>query len=267
MTTFEIYNADCLLKMKDIPNKSIDLIICDLPYGCLIGGGGEEKKRRHFINGKDTGTEIKQIEGVIAGCAWDIKLDLDAFWKEIKRIRKDDHTPCIHFCSTKFGYDLIKSNEKEFRYDLVWCKSNAVGFLSANKKPMASHEMIYIFSKKGANYNRVDIQGEAYFKKSKNEISNHYNAKRIECKNEGTRCVTTLVEVSKGNHKSKHPTAKPIEIYKWLIERYSKEGDKVLDPTFGSCHSGLACKELNRSYIGIEMDKVFFDKAVERIEE
>jgi site-specific DNA-methyltransferase (adenine-specific) len=259
MTTFELFNEDCLLKMKDISDNSIDLIICDLPYGCLYRAFGNdnfrEERRRQNPN------------GALGGCQWDIKLDLDAFWKEIKRIRKDDHTPCIHFCSTKFGIDLIKSNEKEFRYDLVWCKSMAVGFLSANKKPMSSHEMMYVFSKKGANYNRVDIQGEAYFKKSKNEISNHYNAKRIECKNEGTRCVTTLVEVSKGNHKSKHPTAKPIEIYKWLIERYSKEGDKVLDPTFGSCHSGLACKELNRSYIGIEMDKVFFDKAVERIEE
>lgn len=267
MTTFELFNEDCLLKMKDIPNKSIDLIICDLPYGCLIGGGGEEKKRRRFINENNTSTEIKQIEGVIAGCSWDIKLDLDIFWKEIKRIRKNEHTPCLHFCSTKFGIDLINSNPKEFRYDLVWNKLRGVGFLSANKKPISAHEMIYVFSKQGANYNRIDLKGEPYFKKSKNEIYEQNSVTKIQSSNTRTRCVISVIEQynTAGHNGKKHPTAKPIDLYKWLIERYSKEGDKILDPTFGSCNSGLVCKELNRSYIGIEMNKVFFDKAKKNI--
>jgi site-specific DNA-methyltransferase (adenine-specific) len=271
--TLELFNANCLEHMKTIADKSIDLIICDLPYGCLIGGG-EEKKKRHFVNGVDTGTEIKQTEGVIAGCSWDIKLDLNAFWIQIKRIRKDDHTPCIHFCSTKFGYDLIKSNEKEFRYDLVWNKLHGVGFLSANKKPISAHEMIYVFSKQGASYKRIDITGD--FKKwtcGKNGLrtGNHADAGLPRNNTEGgdkTRCFTSVLEFKgvrsnfKGDKKEhKHPTEKPIELYKWLINRYSKEGDKVLDPTFGSCNSGLACKELKRNYIGIEMNKPFFDKA------
>jgi site-specific DNA-methyltransferase (adenine-specific) len=266
--TLELFNADCLEKMKDISDNSIDLIICDLPYGCLTGGGGEEKKRRRFINGKDTGTEIKQNEGVIAGCSWDIKIDLDAFWKQIKRIRKDDHTPCLHFCSTKFGNELINSNEKEFRYDLVWCKSNAVGFLSANKKPMSAHEMIYVFSKKGANYNRIDIEGDFL---NTNIGDRGYKSKCYGIKpnipkinNEGKRCMKSWFEIANKKEKNGHPTAKPLELYKWLISRYSNEGDTILDPTFGSANSALTCKELNRNYIGIEMDKNFFDKAKEK---
>jgi len=122
--------------MRDISDHSVDLILCDLPYGCLTSG---------------------QPDGL---CSWDVKLDLEAFWKEVKRIRRDDHSPCIQFCSTKFGADLITSNPKEFRYDLVWDKQRGVSFLSANKMPMRSHEMIYVFSKKGAYYKRVDISGD-----------------------------------------------------------------------------------------------------------
>jgi DNA modification methylase len=147
--TYTLLKGDCLEKMKCIPDNSIDLIICDLPFGCLsgraIGKAAEDKK---------------MWSGNINGCDWDIKIDLVEFWKQIKRIRKDDHTPCIMFCTTKYGYDLIKSNEKEFRYDLVWSKSNAVGFLTANRKPMSSHEMLYVFSKAGANYYRKDIEGD-----------------------------------------------------------------------------------------------------------
>jgi len=240
MTTIQLFNADCLEKMKQLPDKSVDLIICDLPYGCLTGGGG------------------------VAGCSWDIPLNLEEFWKQIKRIRKTDHTPCLHFCSTKFGFDLIKSNEKEFRYDLIWCKSNAVGFLSANKKPMSAHENIYIFSKKGSNYNRIDLIGDypkggggrspATFIPSISGMPN--TGTTIE----GKRCVKSWLEIANKKEKRQHPTAKPVDIYKWLISRYSNEGDTVLDPTFGSCNSGLASRELGRNYIGIEKNKAFFDK-------
>lgn len=257
MTTFELYNQDCLVKMKELPDKSVDLIICDLPYGCLTGGG---------ITNTETAKKYgrKGTEG-ISGCAWDVKLDLEEFWKQVKRIRKDDKTPCIHFCSTRFGIDLIKSNEKEFRYDMVWCKSNAVGFLSANKKPMSAHEMIYVFSKKGSNYNRIDIQeGEPYNVKRTN-TSKHYGVKRTDGVNTGTRCVKSWFEIKNSNHKSNHPTAKPKELYEWLISRYSNTGDTILDPTAGSFNSGELARQLGRNYIGIEMNKEFYDKAVERL--
>ena len=247
MATFNIYNADCLQKMKDLSANSIDLIICDLPYGCLTGGAGKEKAKRNEAGN----------EGVIAGCAWDIPIDLEAFWKEVKRIRKNEHSPTIHFCTTKFGYDLIKSNEKEFRYDLVWTKTNAVGFLQANKMPMRSHEMMYVFSKAGAYYERKDISGNFPAGGGGRSIAGMPNLGTTEA---GRRCVKSYVEVANKKTKGGHPTAKPIDLYKWLIERYCPPNGTVLDPTFGSCNSGMACRELGRNYIGIEKSKDFFDK-------
>ena len=269
--TLQLFNADCLEQMKSIPDKSIDLIICDLPYGCLTGGAGEEKrKRKEKLQRADNPDKPndRKSGGVIAGCAWDIKLDLNAFWLQIKRIRKDEHTPCLHFCSTKFGIDLINSNPTEFRYDLVWCKSNAVGFLSANKKPMAAHEMIYVFSKAGANYNRIDILGD--FKKGTggrskaNFITGINKIENIQTDNEGKRCPISYIEIANKKEKNGHPTAKPTDLYKWLIERYSNEGDTILDPTFGSGNSGLVANALKRNYIGIEMHKDYFDKLLSK---
>ena len=134
-----LHHGDCLEIMKTIPDKSVDLIICDLPYGCLTGGGitNPETAKKYWTNPPKT---------AIRGCTWDVKIDLEPFWKEVRRIRRTDHSPCIHFCTTRFGYELIKSNEKEFRYDLVWDKQRGVSFLTANKRPMRSHEMIYVFA-------------------------------------------------------------------------------------------------------------------------
>lgn len=258
--TYTLLKGDCLEKMKCIPDNSIDLIICDLPFGCLTGGGGKEKQMRKENNAND----------VIAGCAWDIKIDLNEFWKQLKRIRKDNHTPCLMFCTTKYGYDLIKSNEKEFRYDLVWDKGRGVSFLSANKMPMRSHEMVYVFSKAGANYYRKDIEGDF---KNTNKGGRPVNTHNIyhdfkdtpKESNEGKRCILSVINNLNTVGKGKHPTQKPIDLYKFLIERYSKEGDVVLDPTFGSCNSGHASVMLKRKYIGIEKDNTFFYKTLNTI--
>jgi site-specific DNA-methyltransferase (adenine-specific) len=205
------------------------------------------------------------------GCSWDIKIDLEAFWKEVKRVRKQDNTPTLHFATTKFGYDLIKSNEKEFRYDLVWDKQRGISFLSANKMPMRSHEMIYVFSKAGAYYNRVDISGN--FKEwrrdregSNSNYSRQYGATRgSNIGGDGKRCVLSVIQNSTSATRGGHPTEKPVELYKFLIERYCPPGGTVLDPTFGSCNSGRAAEALGRNYIGIEKDKDFFDNAVKSI--
>jgi site-specific DNA-methyltransferase (adenine-specific) len=269
MTTLTLFNADCLEQMKLIADKSIDLIICDLPYGCLSSkrGGKREGELKNPSN-PNSNIVIQNIP-----CDWDVKINLELFWKQIQRIRKDYHTPCLHFCSTKFGIDLINSNPKEFRYDMVWNKLYSVGFLSANKKPMSAHEMIYVFSKKGSNYNRIDIEGDYknWLCGSGKRGGNHagIGLERINMTGgNGVRCPTSVIECKgarsnqKGEKKEhKHPTEKPLELYKWLIERYSNEGDTVLDPTFGSCNSGKVCKDLKRNYIGIEMNKEFYDKA------
>lgn len=258
-----LYNGDCLEVMKDLSGASIDLILCDLPYGCLTDGNPERKR---FIDGKDTGTILKG--DTIGGCKWDIALDLEAFWKEVKRVRKDSHSPTLHFCTTKFGYDLIESNKKEFRYDLVWDKGRGVSFLSANKMPMRSHEMVYVFSKAGAYYNRVDISGD--FKQSSGSrgtnTSRQYGIEnRTETHNTGKRCVLSVINNPTSSTRGGHPTEKPIELYKWLIERYCPPGGTVLDPTFGSGNSAAAAQSLGRNYIGIEKDKGFYEKAVKRL--
>ena len=264
MTTLSLYNGDCLAVMKDISANSIDLIICDLPYGCLTTGNNTRKR---FIDAKDTGTTI--THETIGGCAWDIPIDLEKFWEQVKRIRKNDHSPTIHFCTTKFGYDLIKSNEKEFRYDMVWTKTNAVGFLQANKMPMRAHEMMYVFSKAGAYYERKDISGN--FPAGGGGISTANfmpinGMPNLGTTEAGRRCVKSWIEVANKKTKGGHPTAKPIELYEWLIERYCPEGGTVLDPTFGSCNSGQASLNLERNYIGVEKDEGFCKKACERFD-
>jgi site-specific DNA-methyltransferase (adenine-specific) len=252
MLTF--LNGDCLEKMKDISSNSIDCFICDLPYGCLTGGGGKEKAAR---KAKGSGDHI-------AGCDWDIPIDLDKLWEQVKRLAKNEHTPVLMFCTTKFGYDLIQSNPSWFRYDIVWEKTNAVGFLCANKMPMRSHEMIYVFSKAGAYYERKDIEGD--FPKSSGGRSGTDNVyggkyKPVVPDNEGKRCIRSVIKVPNKKVKGGHATQKPNELYKMLIERYCPSGGTILDPTAGSFTSCFVANELGRNAIGIEMNKTFFDKA------
>lgn len=262
-----LINGDCLEVMKTLPDKSIDLFVCDLPYGCL----GPQKK--------GGGIPREGTEGAFSGCAWDIKLDLEAFWVQVKRLCKNDHTPVLMFCNTMFGYDLIKSNEAWFRYDLVWSKSRGVSFLLANKMPLKSHELVYVFSKKGANYYRKDIEDDfpASAVRQDKYVGSHsaakvYNLAKPDLEgykkvDNGKRCVKSVVSINNESNKGgKHPTAKPVELYKWLVERYSKENDCVLDPTFGSGNSGRACAELKRAYVGIEKDEGFFNKFKSAVE-
>ena len=266
MTELTLHNGDCLEVMKEIPAKSIDLIICDLPYGCLASGfkgdGGEVKR---FIDGKETQNKIK-TEG---GCSWDVKIDLEAFWKEVKRIRRSDHTPTIHFCTTKFGYDLIKSNPDEFRYDLVWDKTRGVSFLSANKMPIRSHETIYVFSKAGAFYERKDIIGDFPAVGGGRSRASYIEAinglKENKIAEAGRRCVKTVIPISAPLSKGQHPTEKPTNLYTFLIERYCPAGGTVLDPTGGSCNSVFEAFRLGRNAIGIEKDDGFFKKAEDRL--
>ena len=266
MPTF--LHGDCLELMKKMPDKSIDLFVCDLPYGCLSAGFKSKPNtsvldlRQDNPTPKDLGTP----------CAWDIPLDLAQFWVQVKRLAKDDHTPVLMFCSTKFGYELIKSNEAWFRYDLVWNKKRGVSFLAANKMPMRSHEMIYVFAKKGAHYYRKDVEGE--FKewvrtgKGADRTARQYGIKQ---ENEGhreggdgTRCVLSVIDVKGIATRGGHPTQKPDDLYAWLIDRYSKEGDTILDPTAGSFASVFTAAKMNRHAIGIEKNDAFFAKAIAR---
>ena len=265
MTTLELFNADCLVKMRDIPDKSISLIICDLPYGCLTTGKGTKKLHRADNPEKPNNRET----GLVVGCAWDVKIDLTEFWKQVKRIRKDDKVACIHFCNMKFAVDLINSNPDEFRYDLTWVKSNACGFLSVNKKPMSAHENILVFGNKATTYNRIDLIGDypkgGGGKSKSNFITTIEKISEVHTTEAGRRCVKSWIEIPNKKKKGQHPTAKPKALYEWLISRYSNPGDTILDPTFGSCNSGEVARQLGRNFIGCEMNKEFYDKAVERL--
>lgn len=224
--TATCFNGDCLEVMKTLPDKSVDLFVTDLPYGCLKSGGGFAKKPK--------AGRCYDI------CDWDTKIVLAEFWIQVKRLCKNDKTPIIMFCNMRFAIDLINSNPKWFRYDLVWSKNQGTNFLDANIKPMTSHEFILVFSKKTTFYKRID-----HFVEGK--------------QTNGLRCPTTVLNFDLKRDK-RHPTAKPINLLKWLIERYSNEGDTVLDPTAGSFNSGRAAVELARNYIGMEIDKDFFEK-------
>ena len=270
--TLTLRHGDCLEIMKSIPDKSVDLIICDLPYGCLSVEGkskiSPEKAKQIWGNWAE-----KNLQSYGNGCAWDIKIDLKAFWEQVKRIRRSDHSPTIHFCTTKFGYELIQSNPDEFRYDLVWDKQRGVSFLSANKMPMRSHEMIYVFSKAGAFYERKDITGNFQSWKVKregipSEISTQYGgASRKNTEGgDGKRCALSVIKEMGGNRKTNgHPTEKPCDLYRFLIDRYCPVGGTILDPTAGSFNSVFTAYEMNRSAIGIEKNDTFYKKAEERL--
>lgn len=247
--------------MKGLPNKSVDCFICDLPYGQLSKDVSEIPK-----SGLRSGEVVK-----IGGCAWDVKLNLELFWTQVKRLAKNDHTPVLMFCNTKFGFDLIESNKPWFRYDLVWNKSYGCSFLLANKMPMKSHEMVYVFSKKGAFYRRIDVSGNfkgwAAKKDEKDKNSIVYSSGMpngwVKNANDGTtRCVLSVITEKSTPRPGHHPTEKPIELYRWLLERYVPDNGTVLDPTAGSFNSIFAARQLGYRAIGIEKDHSFFWKAV-----
>jgi len=376
-----IENGDCLKLMKELPDKSVDLFVCDLPYG-------------------------------ETNCKWDSKIDLEQFWAEFRRLRRSKRTACIHFCSTKFGYNLIKSNETMFKMDMVWKKRNKTGGLQSRHRPMRNHEMVYFFYEQAPKYNRDKYhkriavknetingavgnitnagnpEGASNFSNGKNgkffeppnpasvleekpkknktikakdrkamgESSGIYSkenqtassfdppnpASVVEekfCKEyyETNKTGMTKTDIySKEqikkfhkengvgfkppnpasvveeksvygtdlkdlqdfevkdlgkNHrfepanpasvleepvsmfeskkvfigKRHHQTEKPLDILEFFLKYWTDEGDTVLDPTMGSGSTGVACKTLNRKFIGFELDEKIFKVAEKRL--
>ena len=226
-------NEDCFDRLPKIKEK-IDLVLVDLPFNQ---------------------TALK----------WDKEpFDLKTMWIELKKICKRD---CIYvfFCTTKFGYKLIQSNERFFRYDLVWVKSRKVGFLSANKMPLRKHEMVYVFKDKQGTYNPQKTEGKPY-KHSGVRSSNALYGGGLECSNQEKtdRHPTTILKFNNPK-KSLHRTAKPVDLCEWLVKTYSNEGENVLDFTMGSGSTGIACLNTGRGFIGIEKDETIFKLARHRL--
>ena len=201
-------------------------------------------------------------------CKWDSVIPLDKMWERLKLLRKDN-TPIVLFGSEPFSSYLRMSNIKEYRYDWVWKKTKYSNFLCLKFMPAKDIENICVFYVKKPTYNPQMREGKPYYDKGRLKVTN--NQQKIGCKkyipilNTGKRFPSSLLEFSNGNNKNIHPTQKPVELVEYLIKTYTNEGDTVLDFTMGSGTTGVACKHLNRNFIGIELDEKYFNIAKERI--
>lgn len=235
----QLYNGDCFEIMKNMPDNSVDAVITDIPYDKAIA------------------------------CTWDV-FDIEDF-QELLRIAKNNSV--ITFANLKIGSRLLSAYEKDFRYELVWHKTTKVGHLNANQKPMRDHELILVFGKPAYTPQKFDI-GIPYYRKVNGYNSNVYRANNpYETRSNGERHPGSVLRfkpdkdmtISTGK-RTRHPTQKPLRSLEWLIKSYTNEGDTVLDPFMGSGTTGLACKKLNRHFIGIEKESEYFDIAKARIE-
>lgn len=201
-------------------------------------------------------------------CKWDVVIPFDEMWKELKRIIKPNGAILL-FGSEPFSSHLRMSNLKMFRYTWVWEKSKAGQFLNAKRKPLEAHELIDVFYTKMPSYFPQMSIGKPYFKKAVTDgdggCYGKFKREGICKKNEGVRFPRTVIKFDNPNNNSLHPTQKPVALLEYLIKTYTLENETVLDFTMGSGSTGVACKNLNRKFIGIEKDKQYFEIAKKRI--
>lgn len=241
----KLLHGDCLELMKEIADKSIDMILCDLPYGT---------------------TNIK----------WDVVIPFPPLWENYLRIIKDNGA-IVLTAQQPFTTDLINSCRKYFRYEIIWEKTQKMGFLDANRKPLRAHENILLFYKKSPTYNPQKIKVDVPIGRVRQQSGSraeHYNKMRTgRHVDDGTRFPASVLKISnwngalfgKTNNATKHPTQKPVALFEWLVKTYTNEGEIVLDNCMGSGTTGIACKNLNRDFIGIEKEEKYFLIAKERI--
>ena len=250
MENIKLYHGDCLEVMKDIPDKSVDMILCDLPYNLIAS-------------------------------KWDVSIPFDKLWECYKRIIKDDGA-IVLFGTQPFTTDLINSNRKWFKHINYWNKENCGNFTIAKYRPLAVVEEIVVFSNGKLTYNPQMVQAEDKNKRprkngsktkedSTQSMASGYNY-CTQTHNESLRFPKNLLTYNnrKGelnSSKRLHPTQKPVELLEWLIKTYSNENELILDNCMGSGSTGVACINTNRKFIGIELDDKYFEVAKKRIEE
>jgi len=236
----KLYKGDCLEVMKTIPDKSIDAIITDPPYGTTA-------------------------------CKWDSVIDFDLMWEQLNRIIKPNGA-IVLFGSEPFSSALRMSNIKNYKYDWIWYKNQRTGFQSAKYQPMKSYETISVFYKKSGSYYPIKVKRKGL--KAGNKINKAgdiygrsiYNRPKQDDK-VNPHNVIDFIKTLHGSDERLHPTQKPIELMEYLIKTYTQENETVLDFTMGSGSTGVACKNTNRDFIGIEQDKNYFKIAEQRIKE
>lgn len=234
--TSELLYGDCLELMQGIEDKSIDMILCDLPYGTTA-------------------------------CKWDVIIPFEPLWKQYERIIKDNGA-IVLTASQPFTSALVMSNVKLYKYDWVWNKKKATGHLLAKKQPLRLKEDILIFYKQQPTYNPQLTIGEPY--KSNPRRNNKEGVYTVVGEsrndNDGFRFPKNIIEFS-FEFSPLHPTQKPVALFEYLIKTYTNEGDTVLDNCMGSGTTGVACKNINRNFIGIEKEEKYFKIAEKRINE
>lgn len=236
--------GDCLELMKDIPDSSIDMILCDLPYGT---------------------TNIK---------GWDKIIPAEKMWEQYNRIIKEDGS-IVLFGSQPFTSFLVSSNPKMFRYEWIWNKTKGANFLNSNCQPLKTHENILVFSKLPASPNK---KGNAKYNPQKTDLEHEYSysdSEKTRNNVNGGSTAGVKGRTLKGKHPTSiqtfkkdgklHPTQKPVELCEHLIKTYTDEGDIVLDSCIGSGTTAIAAINTNRKWIGIEMEKEYIDVSNKRI--
>ena len=234
---YKLLQGDCLEVMKDIPDKSIDMILCDLPYGTT-------------------------------SCQWDSVIPFDDLWVAYKRIIKDNGA-IVLFGSEPFTSLLIQSQIELFRYDLIWDKQRGCDFLNANRKPMKSHENLVVFYKKSPTYNKQYWFSTPHKKNNGDEKQHsvYHDSYNVDTESaDGKRNPLSIISFPRDGSRM-HPTQKPVALCEYLIKTYTNEGDTVLDNCMGSGTTGVAAINTNRNFIGIELNEKYFNIAKKRIEE
>lgn len=240
----KIIHGDCLEVMKYIADGSIDMILCDLPYGTTA-------------------------------CKWDTVIPFGALWEQYKRIIKPTGVIALTG-SQPFTSMLIMSNIKWFKYELIWEKNRATGFFNANNKPLRAHENIVVFSSAGMahgstfmmQYNPQMTKGKPYIKKNKScpEVCSGRKVRTDTFNISGDRYPKSILRFSRQDQ-GLHPTQKPVDLFEWLIKTYSNEGETVLDNCIGSGTTAVACILTGRNFIGIEQDAKYHAIACKRVQE
>jgi len=248
----KIYCGDCLEVMKDIPDKSVDMVLCDLPYG-------------------------------ITTCEWDVRIPLEPLWEAYKRIIKDNGA-IVLTASQPFATDCINSNRDMFRYELIWEKTTVTGFFNSNKMPLRNHENILLFYNHLPTYNpqcyktnkltkdktmqKKNLDKKSIYNQTPDYINNKF------WKENGLRLPKSVIKFSNWNgalfgntdNVSVHSTQKPVALFQYLIKTYTNENDLVLDNCIGSGTTAIAALKCNRNFIGIEKELRYVKIANDRIE-
>lgn len=235
MNKFELHQGDCLELMTNIPDGSVDMILCDLPYGTTA-------------------------------CKWDSVIPFEPLWAEYKRVIKRNGAVVLT-ASQPFTTALIASNMREFRYCWVWEKQQPTGFLDARRKPMKAHEDVCVFYAATATYNPQGLVPTKVKNSRKNKAgSGVYGAVGADdyVQKEGN-FPRSVLKIDRVTHGQVHPTQKPVALMEYMVRTYTNEGDVVLDNCMGSGTTGVACANTGRKFIGIEMDAGYFAIAQERI--